>query len=386
MRATLFVLAIKCCLFSNVLCQFDPHFYGNRSTIVHLFEWKWYDIAQECERFLQHKGYGGVQISPPNENIIIQNRPWWERYQPVSYIINTRSGDETAFKNMTKRCNDVGVRIYVDAVINHMAATNGEGVSGSTSDWSGKKFPAVPYGPNDFHDNCGISNYEDPVNVRECELESLRDLDHGKLHVRQKVVEYMNHLIDLGVAGFRIDAAKHMWPSELRNIIGDLKYLNTDYGFSPRKKPFVYQEVIYHGGPPQDSNHNLISPKINSDETCGNGYICEHRWRQISNMVSFRNIVKDAPVTNWWSNGDQQIAFCRGNKGFVAFTNWGDLKQNLQTCLPSGKYCDIISGELVHGSCSGKIVEVDGNGRASISMLSGDKDGVIAIHENSRID
>lgn len=33
-----------------------------RSTIVHLFEWKWTDIADECERFLAPKGYGGVQV------------------------------------------------------------------------------------------------------------------------------------------------------------------------------------------------------------------------------------------------------------------------------------------------------------------------------------
>ena len=24
-------------------------------------------------------------------------------------------------------------------------------------------------------------------------------------------------------------------------------------------------------------------------------------------------------VNNWWNNGDKQIAFCRGEKGFIAF-------------------------------------------------------------------
>lgn len=33
-----------------------------RSTIVHLFEWKWNDIAEECERFLEPHGFGGVQV------------------------------------------------------------------------------------------------------------------------------------------------------------------------------------------------------------------------------------------------------------------------------------------------------------------------------------
>lgn len=34
----------------------------NRTTLVHLFEWKWNDIAKECEEFLGPKGYAGVQV------------------------------------------------------------------------------------------------------------------------------------------------------------------------------------------------------------------------------------------------------------------------------------------------------------------------------------
>lgn len=42
--------------------QFDPHSWQDRSGIVHLFEWKWDDIADECERFLAPRGYAGVQV------------------------------------------------------------------------------------------------------------------------------------------------------------------------------------------------------------------------------------------------------------------------------------------------------------------------------------
>lgn len=40
----------------------NPNFAPGRSVIVHLFEWKWNDIALECERFLGPKGYAGVQV------------------------------------------------------------------------------------------------------------------------------------------------------------------------------------------------------------------------------------------------------------------------------------------------------------------------------------
>ena len=52
------------------------------------------------------------QISPPHENRIISlpNRPWFERYQPVSYNLVTRSGNEREFRDMVERCNKAGVR------------------------------------------------------------------------------------------------------------------------------------------------------------------------------------------------------------------------------------------------------------------------------------
>lgn len=40
----------------------NPHYAPGRTTMVHLFEWKWDDIANECEQFLGPKGFGGVQV------------------------------------------------------------------------------------------------------------------------------------------------------------------------------------------------------------------------------------------------------------------------------------------------------------------------------------
>lgn len=37
-------------------------------------------------------------------------QPWWQRYQPVSYILHSRSGNPDEFAEMVKRCNAVGVR------------------------------------------------------------------------------------------------------------------------------------------------------------------------------------------------------------------------------------------------------------------------------------
>ncbi len=52
----------------------------------------------------------------------------------------------------------------------------------------------------------------------------------------------MNKLINMGVAGFRVDAVKHMWPGDLSNIYGRLNNLNTQW-FSGGSRPFIFQEV-----------------------------------------------------------------------------------------------------------------------------------------------
>jgi hypothetical protein len=49
-------------LLSAARGQKDPNVAPDRSAIVHLFEWKFDDIAAECERFLAPRGYAGVQV------------------------------------------------------------------------------------------------------------------------------------------------------------------------------------------------------------------------------------------------------------------------------------------------------------------------------------
>lgn len=221
------------------------------ANIVHLMEWKWDDIADECEQYLAPNGFKSIQVSPPSENVIVREygRPWWERYQIISYRLRTRSGNEIQFANMVERCANVGVYIYVDAVFNHMAGIlipNLIGTDGSTANESTLDYPSVPYQASDFHERCGIYDYNDPYQLRNCELAGLPDLDQSQPLVRAKINSYLNMLIDLGVAGFRVDAAKHILPIELEYIYNDLKNLTTKH-FPKNKRPYIYQEVIDTG-------------------------------------------------------------------------------------------------------------------------------------------
>ncbi|GAA5529106.1 carbohydrate-binding module family 20 domain-containing protein [Herpetosiphon gulosus] len=257
-RLTLFVL---------VVIIFSVGFFGTapratqaqttpRTAFVHLFEWKWTDIAKECENWLGPKGFAAVQVSPPQEHI--QGSQWWTRYQPVSYQIQSRSGTRAEFANMVSRCKAVGVDIYVDAVINHMTGVgSGTGVAGSS--YTSYNYPGN-YQTQDFH-HCGrngtddISNYQDRWEVQNCELVNLADLKTESDYVRGKLAAYLNDLRSLGVAGFRIDAAKHMPSADIANIM------------SRASNPYIYQEVIDQGGEP-----------ITSGEYTGNGDVTEFKY------------------------------------------------------------------------------------------------------------
>lgn len=146
-----------------------------------------------------------VQVSPIQENLVVNNRPWWERYQPISYAWTTRSGNREQFMDMVTRCNRAGVRIYVDTVVNHMTGNwqNAVGTGGSTANTFDFQYFAVPYMRDSFHSPCAVNNYNDPANVRNCELVGLHDLDQSHEHVRTEIVNFMNSAIDAGVAGFR---------------------------------------------------------------------------------------------------------------------------------------------------------------------------------------
>jgi alpha-amylase len=228
---------------------------------VHLFEWKWTDIATECTNVLGPAGFKAVQISPPEEHSITPNHDWSERYQPVSYsIAKSRSGTLTEFNTMVAACNGVGVGIYVDAVINHMTnyPNPDTGSNGTVS--TKYSYPGL-YTPTDFHPACQVNNYQSAANVQDCELLSLPDLNTGLPSVRLKIAGYLNMLARLGVAGFRIDAAKHIQQVELDDIIAIVDSTATAEG---RALPYWFLEVVGGAG-------EALSPSDYYGEAYGSG-------------------------------------------------------------------------------------------------------------------
>ncbi len=191
---------------------------------VQLFQWTWDAIAQECATTLGPAGYAWVLTSPPNEHIT--GEPWWTSYQPVSYRIESRLGTREQFASMVDACHEAGVDVRVDAVVNHMTGQDVPGTGWAGSPYEHYEYPGT-WTAADFH-HCGltpdddIAMYLDRAQVQTCELLNLADLDTGAAHVRERLAAYLQDLVDLGVDGFRIDAAKHMATEDVAAVVAAL--------------------------------------------------------------------------------------------------------------------------------------------------------------------
>jgi alpha-amylase len=219
--------------------------------VANLFEWNWKSVANECATVLGPAGYGAVQVSPPQDSLSRSGpapvHPWWEVYQPVDYNLTSRMGNEAQFRSMVAACRRAGVKVIVDAVINHMTGqgdTSYGGVHYSKYEYAGL------YTSADFHHqgtDCpsadgNIDDFNDYLQVTKCELVSLSDLRTESEKVRNTLAGYLNKLIGYGVSGFRVDAGKHIPQADMQAIEARLR--RTADG----TRPYIALEVPF-GGP-----------------------------------------------------------------------------------------------------------------------------------------
>ena len=155
---------------------------------------------------------------------------------------------------MIQTCRAAGVRVYADAVINHMTGQGNDiqnhrtrvgggscalcsghnATDGSPYYTSGKtyllnpqtghrpalEYPAVPFGPTDFHCERGITSWTDGQILTKGWLLGLTDLNTEKAYVQDRIATYLVDLLSIGFSGFRVDAAKHIGPASMAAILG----------------------------------------------------------------------------------------------------------------------------------------------------------------------
>ncbi|KAF7967354.1 hypothetical protein HWV62_34661 [Athelia sp. TMB] len=203
---------------------------------------------------------------------------WWTDYQPVSYTLTGKHGDRAQFASMVTTCHTAGVKVIVgmvvyvftghaanisprtDTIFNHMTgSSSGTGTAGDS--FTQYVYPGT-YTATDFH-YCGLEpnndivNYDNRLEVQTCQLDGLADLATNTTYVQQRLAEYANDLISLGVDGLRLDAAKHIAATP---DLTTIKSLITG-------SPYITQEVIWGAGEP-----------IQPSEYVGIGNVQEFRY------------------------------------------------------------------------------------------------------------
>lgn len=444
-----------------------------KGVIVTAFQQNWKSIAKECKKTYGPEGVKYVQVSPPQDHI--KGDQWWTSYQPVSYKLNSKLGTEDEFKKMITTCKASGIGIIADAVINHttgFANKDTVGVGGSKYDAANQSFPDAGYTKDDFHKSTeNINTYRKAEIVWTHRLVGLLDLDTSNPHVQKTLGEYFAHMLKLGVAGFRVDAAKHMSPQDVKGIkdaaadaagttpdkiwwmqetigfseqdprIQPDQYLQTgevnEFEYSYRLRNYFYGSIenlkhitdklipskkaaifVTNWDTERDNASRVLTYKDGKKYELANAFMlaypygtpnvfsgyeftkrdegapgatqtsipdvscakdskwqCTQRITSIRGMIGFYNAVRGTKVTNWQDDDDNNVAFSRGNKGFLAINNTENpQKVSYKTDLPDGEYCNVYESK----DCT-KTVSVSG-GKVETTIAA---ESAVALHANA---
>ncbi|WP_420976664.1 alpha-amylase [Bacillus vallismortis] len=197
-------------------------------TILHAWNWS-FNTLKHNMKDIHEAGYTAIQTSPINQvkegnqgNKSMSN--WYWLYQPTSYQIGNRYlGTEQEFKEMCAAAEEYGVKVIVDAVINH-----------TTSDYAAisNEIKSIP---NWTHGNTQIKNWSDRWDVTQNSLLGLYDWNTQNTQVQSYLKRFLERALNDGADGFRFDAAKHIelpddgsygsqfWPN-LTNTSAEFQY------------------------------------------------------------------------------------------------------------------------------------------------------------------
>lgn len=109
----------------------------------------------------------------------------------------------------------------------------------------GDEYPSVPYHPTDFHCERPLNSWNSPIDLNYGWLTGLTDLNTESEYVQQRIAHYFTDLLSIGFSGFRMDAAKHIQPQDIADILAKFKS-NMGGGELPEDW-ITYLEVLIGG-------------------------------------------------------------------------------------------------------------------------------------------
>lgn len=243
--------------------------------ILHAFDWPYTKVTKQAEQISQ-LGYKSVLVSPPMKSLKHSSgTKWWQRYQPQDYrVIDNQLGNTQDFTLMVNTLCRHGLLTYVDVVFNHMAnesdiredltypnALDLQSYQSNKEYFEAQKLFGDLNEPlfteSDFVEAFGIKNWRDKWQVqngritggpKDPGLPTLLDNDY----VVKQQQAYLTALKEIGVKGFRIDAAKHMTIDHLKKVWTDA--ITHDV--------HIFGEIITDGGATQAEYELFLEPYL----------------------------------------------------------------------------------------------------------------------------
>ena len=185
------------------------------SNVLHCFNWTYNNIKANLADIAE-AGYTAVQASPVQQpkdysaSYHTMSDEWWKMYQPLNLDIaeegTTYLGSPDDLQELCEAADTYGIKVIVDIVANHLANNGTDG--GGFSHVNVNVDPDLYYSKY-FHSSTSAINYNSRQSITQDHL-GMPDLNTGNSYIQQKVLKLLKDCVDLGVDGFRFDAAKHI--------------------------------------------------------------------------------------------------------------------------------------------------------------------------------
>lgn len=241
--------------------------------LLQAFNWTYNQIKANLPQ-IQAAGFKGVQTSPVQQPKS-GGAKWEFFYQPVSFSIASTSplGSKEELTSLCTEADKYGISIICDIVFNHMATTGGKNSDGlPTIDPEVETYEPTIYQHQDlyFHHLTSPTGSGATTQI----YSGLPDLNTGNAYVQERALSLLKECIDVGVDGFRFDAAKHIetpddpdypssfWPNTL-------EVAKTYYHEKTNKDLYAYGEIL-NG---LDSGRSDMSVYTQYMKITDNGYI-----------------------------------------------------------------------------------------------------------------
>lgn len=218
--------------------------------ILQCWNWSYNGIKANMQKIAE-QGFSAIQTSPIQTiKETTQNRQmsgsWWVYYQPSNFSIETNGqnacGTKREFKAMCDEAHKYGIKVIVDAVLNHLANNGDNTLSPTIPD-------DIRNDSSCWHDIKTNSWYASRYDITQYCMGGLPDLNTANTKIQNYAISFLKESIEAGADGFRFDGAKHIetpvdngcasqfWP----NVLGAA----TSYAKSTRGiTPYYYGEVL----------------------------------------------------------------------------------------------------------------------------------------------